>query len=51
MHDHLTTGGWFFMLLAWGGIIALNVFCFYVIMRDSQEDIVDPMPEELDRDK
>ena len=49
--DHLSTGGWIFMLAAWTFIIALNVYCFINIFKERKEDIVDPMPEVDAQDK
>lgn len=51
MPEHLTPAGWLFMVVAWGGILWLNIFCFRKILQEEPDEIVDPMPEELDRDE
>ncbi|MBN1127529.1 MAG: hypothetical protein JXA71_00980 [Chitinispirillaceae bacterium] len=45
MHDHLTLGGWFFLIAVWTGILALNVFCFRNIFREKEEEIAEPVAE------
>jgi hypothetical protein len=45
MHDHLTIGGWIFMVCAWGGIVLLNIYCFALIFREKKEEIVEPIPD------
>jgi hypothetical protein len=45
MLDHMTTGGWLFVVFAWGFIVSLNVYCFREIFKERKEDIVEPMPE------
>ncbi len=46
----MTVGGWIFMGSAWALILGLNIFCFRGIMRERVEEIVDPVPEAMDRD-
>jgi hypothetical protein len=50
MHEHLSFLGWIFMAGAWSGIIALNVFCFWRILSEKKEEIVDPLPPEVEKD-
>jgi hypothetical protein len=45
MHDHLSIGGWFFLITAWAGIIILNVYCFWNIFREREEEIAEPVSE------
>jgi len=51
MSEHLTLSGWLFLMFAWCGILGLNIFCFRKILQEEPDAIVDPMPEELDRDE
>lgn len=44
MYESLTLLGWFLMILTWGAIISLNVFCFVRIFRDTTDEIPDPLP-------
>jgi len=32
----MNTGGWVFMIFAWGGIITLNIFAFGKILKKSE---------------
>lgn len=48
--NQITLAGWVFLVVAWGIILSLNVFCFTRIFREKKEDIVDPLPEEIARD-
>jgi hypothetical protein len=45
MHDQLSIGGWFFLIAAWAGIIILNVYCFWNIFREREEEIAEPIAE------
>jgi hypothetical protein len=45
MYDHLSIGGWIFILLAWSGIIVLNIFCFWNIFKEKEEEIAEPVAE------
>lgn len=44
MHESLTLQGWILMAFTWAAIIALNVFCFSRIFRDTTDEIPDPLP-------
>ena len=33
---NMNTGGWVFMIFAWGGIITLNIFAFGKILKKSE---------------
>lgn len=50
MESGLSTGGILFMLLAWLGIILLNVYCYRHIFRERREKIVGPLEVEADID-
>lgn len=47
----ITTTGWVFLVLAWGGILALNAWCFYRIFRENPGRIADipDIETEIDR--
>ncbi|MBN2037061.1 MAG: hypothetical protein JW768_09995 [Chitinispirillaceae bacterium] len=45
MHDQLSLGGWLFLLLAWSGIITLNIYCFWNIFKEKEEEIAEPVAE------
>ncbi|MFP4164855.1 MAG: hypothetical protein ACLFQB_13180 [Chitinispirillaceae bacterium] len=51
MSSQITAAGWVFLIGSWTLILSLNVFCFSRIFREKKEDIVDPLPEEIARDK
>jgi len=44
MHETLTPLGWILMILTWGAITGLNVFCFSKILKDTTDEIPDPLP-------
>jgi hypothetical protein len=50
MPEHLTIGGWIFLCLGWGSIGALTAYCFRHILGEKRDEIVDPVPPELDHD-
>lgn len=37
----MTTGGWIFMILAWGMIIGVMAFCYTKVMRDRDDQPFD----------
>lgn len=47
----LSTSGWLFMILAWGGIILFNVFCFGRLFRESEGKMVSPLEIESEIDR
>jgi hypothetical protein len=51
MHDQLAIGGWFFLITAWTGIITLNVYCFWNIFMEREEEIAEPIAELEDAEK
>lgn len=34
---HMTAASWAYMLVVWGAIVALNVFCFYRLFSHGRE--------------
>ncbi len=34
----MTPGGWIFLLLSWGFILGLTVFCFWKVLRKKDDD-------------
>ncbi len=44
MHEILTPLGWILMVVTWGTITGLNVYCFYKIFEDTTDEIPDPLP-------
>jgi glycerol uptake facilitator-like aquaporin len=34
----MTTGGWILLVLSWGLIIALNIFCFAMVFGQKDEE-------------
>ncbi len=34
----MTTGGWIFLILTWGVIISLMIFCYVRVLRDNPVD-------------
>jgi|GEM_PF-498264 len=49
MHEQLSVGGWIFIATSWGGIIALNVWCFINIFKERTEEIVEPLAADEDQ--
>jgi len=43
MHETLSTGGWILLVVSWGSIIALNVWCFAHIFKERTDEIVEPL--------
>ncbi len=33
----LTTGGWIFLIIAWGCVISLTVYCFTRVLKSEKE--------------
>jgi len=39
----MTTLGWIILVISWGAIIALSVFCFYKILKVKKDNIHAPL--------
>lgn len=37
MFSELTTAGWIFLIMAWGGVIGLTVFCFVKVLTGEKD--------------
>lgn len=31
--------GWLFLIVAWGGIIGLNLYCFYRVLKEPEREL------------
>jgi len=43
----MTTVGWIFMFLSWGGILGLLIFCFAKVLRIRKANIQAPLEIEI----